>query len=249
MDSPPQAALTGVLSARYTHTYSPVRPACQGVPAPPAPGCPRRSRTPWAQLKGSCLEAPFPECCHRHGRPSSGGRGDCEPANLGRNQPTRQIMGFLPAGDRKPSGTTHHHSAKPRACPHSIPIHFVWTPSGGWLRPALLYAAPAGWGGFLRSGARGQSSLRTASSSPAALTLECLRTLAGDLSASALAAACGFRAFPACGGAVLRSRNACADSCSSWQPHPAPAPDSSLSPPNTRPAAGHVDLIRMEATF
>ena len=125
-----------------------------------------------------------------------------------RNQPTRQMMGFLPAEDRKTSGTAHHHSAKPHACPHSVPVHFVRTPSGGWLRPALLYAAPAGWGGFLRSGARGQSSLRTASSSPAALTLEGLRTLAGDLSAGSLAAACGFRAFPACGGAVLRSRKA-----------------------------------------
>ena len=170
--------------------------------------CPRRSRTPWAQLKGSCLEAPFPECCHRHGRPSSGGRGHCESAGLDRNQSTRQVMGFLPAEDRKTSGTAHHHSAKPHACPHSVPVHFVRTPSGGWLRPALLYAAPAGWGGFLRSGARGQSSLRTASSSPAALTLEGLRTLAGDLSAGSLAAACGFRAFPACGGAVLRSRKA-----------------------------------------
>ena len=44
-------------------------------------------------------------------------------------------------------------------------------------------------------------------------------------------------------------RNACADSCSSWQPHPAPAPDSSLSPPNTRPAGGHADLIQLEAAF
>ena len=112
-----------------------------------------------------------------------------------------------PAGI-SPLVTAHHNSVEPRACPHSVPVHFVRTPSGGWLRPALLYAAPAGWGGFLRSGARGQSSLRTASSSPAALTLEGLRAPAADRSASALAAACGFRAFPACGGAVLRSRKA-----------------------------------------
>ena len=57
--------------------------------------CPRRSRTPWAQLKGSCLEAPFPECCHRHGRPSSGGHhpaGGCAPPCIRRPRGMRRLF-------------------------------------------------------------------------------------------------------------------------------------------------------------
>ena len=44
-------------------------------------------------------------------------------------------------------------------------------------------------------------------------------------------------------------RNAYADCSSSWWPHPAPAPAASRRPPPSRPAAGHADLIRLEAAF
>ena len=44
-------------------------------------------------------------------------------------------------------------------------------------------------------------------------------------------------------------RNAYADCSSSWWPHPAPAPAASLRPPFSRPAAGHADLIGLEAAF
>ena len=69
---------------------------------------------------------------HRHGRPSSGGREHGEPDCWPRFQPTGCAGGFPASQSGKAvSDPFHRCCAKPRACPHRVPVHFVRTPSGG----------------------------------------------------------------------------------------------------------------------
>ena len=80
----------------------------------------------------------FPVSRHRHGRPSSGGREHGEPDCWPRFQATGCAGGFPASqGGKAVRDSSHRCCAKLRACPHRVPVHFVRTPSGGWLRPAL----------------------------------------------------------------------------------------------------------------